>query len=70
VQISYSRVGGIVTYETVALDGQQSDLVGATGNSASPLGWGQTLLTNFQLDGHGSDGSITAYVDNLTISRW
>ena len=70
VEISYSRDGDIVTYETVALDGQQSDIVGATGNSASPLGWGQTLLTNFQLDGHGSDGSITAYVDKLTISRW
>lgn len=70
VQISYSRDGEIVTYETVSLDGQQSDLVGATGNSASPLGWGETLLTNFQLDGRGSDGSITAYLDNLTISRW
>jgi len=70
VQISYSRDGDIVTYETVALDGQQSDLVGATGNSGSPLGWGQTLLTNFQLDGHGSDGSIGAYLDKLTISRW
>jgi hypothetical protein len=70
VQISYSRDGDIVTYETVALDGVQSDLVGATGNSGEHLGWGETLLTNFQLDGHGSDGSITVYLDNLTISRW
>lgn len=70
VQISYSRDGDIVTYETVALDGQQSDLVGAKGNSGRPLGWGQTLLTNFQLDGQGSDGSIHAYLDKLTISRW
>jgi hypothetical protein len=70
IQISYSRDGGTVTYESVVLDGQQSDFVGATGNSAFRLGWGATLLTNFQLDGHGSEGSATAYVDKFTISRW
>jgi hypothetical protein len=71
VQLSYSRDGvGNVTYESVVLDGNQSDFVGATGNSAFKLGWGATLLTNFQLDGHGPDGSITAYIDKVTISRW
>ena len=71
VQVSYHRDdAGNVTYDSVVLDGQQSDLVGASGNSAFSLGWGSTLLTNFQIDGHGGNGSVTAYVDNLTISRW
>jgi K+-transporting ATPase ATPase A chain len=71
VQISYSRDDlGNVTYGSVVLDGNQSDFVGATGNSAFALGWGSTLLTNFQLDGLGPDGSITAYLDKLTVSRW
>jgi hypothetical protein len=71
VQLSYSRNSvGDVTYKSVVLDGNQSDFVGATGNSAFNLGWGATLLTNFQLDGHGSDGSINAYVDKVTVSRW
>jgi len=71
IQISYSRdENGVVTYETVSLDGQQQDFVGMTGSSAFHLGWGATLLTNFQLDGRGSNGSITAYVDKLTVSRW
>jgi hypothetical protein len=71
VQISYSRDGfGNVTYGSIVLDGNQSDFVGANGNSAFALGWATTLLTNFQLDGLGRDGSITAYLDKLTVSRW
>jgi hypothetical protein len=71
VQVAYHRDdAGNVTYDSVVLDGQQSDFVGATGNSAFSLGWGPTLLTNFQIDGHGANGSVTAYVDNLTVSRW
>jgi hypothetical protein len=71
VQVSYYRDAvGNVTYESVVLDGEQSDLIGAYGNSAFSLGWAPTLLTNFQIDGRGENGSVTAYVDNLTISRW
>lgn len=71
VQLSYSRnENGVVTYESVVLDGEKSDFVGATGNSAFKLGWRATLLTNFQLDGYGREGSSTAYVDKFTISRW
>jgi hypothetical protein len=71
VQISYYRDDvGNVTYESVVLDGNQADFVGAKGNSAFSLGWDFTLLTNFQLDGLGSDGSITAYLDKVTVSRW
>lgn len=72
VQLAYSRdAAGVVTYEKVVLDGEESDFVDAVGNSASPLGWSAgDLLTNFQIDGKGASGSATAYVDNLTISRW
>jgi hypothetical protein len=39
IQISYFRDSvGNVTYETVVLDGKQSDFAGATGNSAFALG--------------------------------
>jgi len=70
-QIAYSRdENGVVTYETVSLDGQQQDFVGMVGSSAFQLGWGPTLLTNFQLDGRGGSGSITAYLDQVTVSRW
>jgi len=71
IQIAYSRDGvGNVTYHSVVLDGVQSDFAGATGNSAFKLGWGSVLLTNFQIDGLGSSGSTTAYLDNLTVYRW
>jgi hypothetical protein len=71
VQIAYSRdSAGNVTYDSVVLDGAESDFVNAAGNSAFTLGWGSTLLTNFQIDGLGSVGSVTAYLDNLTVYRW
>jgi hypothetical protein len=71
VQVSYFRDEvGNVTFESVVLDGQQSDFVGASGLAAYSLGWGTTLLTNFQIDGHGTTGSANVYVDNLTVSRW
>ncbi|MGA2535838.1 MAG: hypothetical protein ABSF53_07485 [Terracidiphilus sp.] len=71
VQIQYSRDNvGNVTYESISLDGRQSNFVGATGNGAFRLGWGPTLLTSFELDGHGAGGTISAYLDKLTISRW
>ena len=72
VQIGYFRDAlGNVTYQSVVLDGNMSEFAGATGNSAFSLGWGSTLLTNFQLDGlSANSGSVTAYLDNVTISRW
>jgi len=70
VQIAYSRDDiGNVTYKTVALDGQTM-YINATALSAFTLGWGQTLLTNFQIDGYGTAGSANAWLDNLTIERW
>jgi hypothetical protein len=71
VQISYSRDNaGNVTYDSVVLDGEQANFVGATGNSAFSLGWGSTLLTNFQIDGLGADGSANVFLDKVNISRW
>jgi hypothetical protein len=71
VQISYSRDdSGNVTYQSVWLDGVEQDL-NVTVPSAFALGWGQTLVTNFQIDGFTSTpGSATVYVDQLSVSRW
>jgi hypothetical protein len=70
VQITYSRdETGNVTYKSVYLDGAEQDM-NATVFSAEALGWGQTLLTNFQIDGLGSSGSATVYLDDLTVYRW
>jgi hypothetical protein len=70
VQISYSRDNaGNVTYKSVWLDGVQQD-INATVPSSFALGWGSTLLTNFQVDGLGGYGSSTLYLDSLTIYRW
>ncbi len=69
IQISYSRdSSGNVTYHSVWLDGTEAQ-INETVPSEFGLGWGTTLLTNFQIDGLGS-GSNTIYLDNLTISRW
>lgn len=70
VQIAYSRDQyGNVTYQYVTLDGTKQT-INATVPSAFALGWGSTLLTNFQIDGLGTSGTSTVYLDNLTISRW
>jgi hypothetical protein len=70
VQIAYSRdAAGNATYQSVWLDGAQQD-INATVPASFALGWGSVLLTNFQVDGLGVGGTITAYLDNLTIYRW
>lgn len=70
VQVYYYRNDyGTVTYNAVYLDGVKSTL-NATVLSAYALGWGPTLLTNFQVDGLGSGGSSTVYLDDLMVYRW
>lgn len=70
VQISYSRTsGGHITYNAVWLDGVKST-INKTVFGARALGWGSTLSTNFQVDGKGSSGTSTIYLDSLKISRW
>ena len=69
VEMSYSRSDtGSVTYKSVYFDGVQS-IINSTAPSAYASGWGQVLLTNFQVDGLGTS-SATAYLDDLTIYRW
>lgn len=60
---------GNVTYKSIWLDGVQQDL-NASVHSSFSLGWGSVLLTNFQVDGLGGYGTVSAYLDNLTIYRW
>ena len=70
VQVSYSRDNsGNVTYNSVWLDAVEQQ-INTTVPSAFALGWGSTLLTNFQVDGLGASGSSTAYLDDLTVYRW
>jgi hypothetical protein len=71
VQIAFYRDdSGFVTYQWVALDGAQTTLNLKT-FSGFALGWGQTMLTNFQVDGGTSSGyGSNVYLDDLTVSRW
>jgi hypothetical protein len=70
LQVSYSRDDdGNVTYDSVWLDDTQQS-INATVPSAFALGWGSTLLTNFQVDGRGTSGSSEVYFDSMTVSRW
>lgn len=69
VQVSYSRTDtGVVTYKSVWLDDKEQK-INATVLSAFALGWGPTILTNFQVDGRGS-GTNTVYLDDLVVYRW
>jgi hypothetical protein len=70
VQVSYSRSStGKVTYQAVWLDGVEQSM-NVTVSSAFALGWSPTLSTNFQVDGVGSSGSTTLYLDKLVVYRW
>jgi hypothetical protein len=70
VQISYSRdSSGYVTYKAVWLDGAEQ-AINARVFSGFALGWGPVLLANYQVDGLGGSGSVTSYLDSLTVYRW
>jgi hypothetical protein len=70
VQATFSRdSSGYVTYHSVWLDGTQTSL-NAKVFGAAALGWGDVINTQFQVDGYGSSGSVTAYVDGLKVSTW
>jgi hypothetical protein len=70
VQVYYSRDdSGNITYHTVWLDGLQEN-INATVPSAFALGWAPSLVTNFQVDGLGSGGSPSVYLDAVTVYRW
>ncbi len=70
VQASFSRDdSGTIKYHSVWLDGAESRLE-STAFGAADLGWAPVINTQFQVDGLGSSGTTTVYLDSLTISRW
>jgi len=71
IQISVSRDdSGNVTYHSVWFDGVEQP-INKTVMSEFSLGWALgALVANFQVDGIGTSGSATIYVDNLKMSRW
>jgi hypothetical protein len=69
VQASFSRNStGTVTYHAIWLDGVETSL-NVSAFVGADLGWAPVVNTQFQIDGVGS-GTVTAYVDNLTVSMW
>ena len=70
VQASFSRDdSGNITYHSVWLDGKETKL-NVKAFCGADLDWDPVINTQFQLDGLGSGGTVTAYVDHLTISAW
>jgi len=71
IQISVSRDdSGHVTYHSVWFDGVEQP-INKTVMSEFSLGWALgALVANFQVDGMGTSGAATFYVDNLKMSRW
>ena len=71
IQISTSRDDmGNVTYHSVWFDGVESP-INQTVNSDFSLGWALgVLVANFQVDGLGTSGSSTLYLDHFTMYRW
>ncbi len=71
LQILYSRnPSGWVTYKSVWLDNAEQDFY-ITAFSGFALGWGPSLMTNFQVDGSSAGStSATVYLDKMTIYRW
>jgi hypothetical protein len=71
IQISTSRDdSGNVTYHSVWFDGVETP-INQTVNSDFSLGWALgALVANFQVDGIGTSGSSTLYLDHFTMYRW
>jgi hypothetical protein len=68
---SHRDSANVVTYDWVTFDGTTKTFEGASGGSAESLGWtAGDLLLNFQLDGPSASGSITAYIDEMTVYGW
>ncbi len=70
VQASISRdSAGWVTYNSIWLDGYEFP-INVTVYGGANLGWAPIINTQFQVDGYGSSGHVTAYLDELQISMW
>ena len=71
IQVYYSHNdSGWVTYHSVWLDGARQDL-NFTVFSGYSLGWGPSIVTNFQIDGSSSGSTYgKVYLDEMTVYRW
>jgi len=71
LQIWYTRnTSGWVTYHAVWLDGTEQP-INVTAFSGYSLGWGPSVITQFQIDGASSGTSWGyVYLDALTVYRW
>jgi len=70
VQASFYRSsGGTVTYHSIWLDGVETKL-NVQQFAGADLNWDPVIVTQFQVDGLGSSGTVTAYLDSLSISAW
>ena len=67
IDIAYHRdAAGIVTYDSVTLDGVTTAFTAASGDSAFSLGWdAASNKVNFQIDG---TGATTAYLDEFSVT--
>jgi hypothetical protein len=69
IKASFSRnSSGTVTYHSIWFDGTETP-INTQAFVGADLGWAPVVVTQFQVDGLGS-GTVTAYVDHLTVSMW
>lgn len=66
----YRDDSGFVTYQWMSVDGAKQTLNAKT-FAGFALGWGKTVLTNFQVDGGTSYAyGSNIFVDNMNVSYW
>lgn len=71
VQIGMHRSGSTVYHDYVNLDGAHSTFSGAVGNGGQWLGWARgAVVTNYQIDGEYGGGSVTSYINKMTVYHW
>jgi hypothetical protein len=81
IQTHHEASGGTgIYYDAVAVDGNATNITSCTNpttgaavscdSTSESLGWGGVIGPNFQIDGIGSGGNITAYADNFTVYFW
>lgn len=70
--VSHHDAVGVVTYDSVTIDGVTKPFVNASGASHAALGWGPLghININMQVDGLGASGSVQVFHSNLRIARW
>ena len=81
IQAHHDENGGPgIYYDAVAVDGNVTPITTcknpSTGvalgcvSTSENLGWGSVIGPNFQIDGNGSGGCASAFVDEFTIYFW